>query len=84
MKTIEYRVRPVTRYIVTRFNQEIAGDCASGGSECCGEFDRQDMAENVAKALADAEPHDDTVVSVNGYPLERCLTSIPASVPAKD
>jgi hypothetical protein len=48
MKTIEYKVRPVTRYIVTRFES----DGESGGSEVCGEFDREENAMRVGFALA--------------------------------
>jgi hypothetical protein len=57
MKTIEYRVRPVTRYIVTRFEME-QDDLArcSGGSSSKGEFDREDVAEEIALALAHGEP----------------------------
>lgn len=86
MLTIEYRVRPVTRYIVTRWHtnnivstRDGITTCTgqSGGTDTCGEFDRQDMAEKVAKALADAEPEGH--VSYGGYPLDRCLTSIDAA-----
>lgn len=50
---IEYRVRPVTRYLITRFHQEEYdnGRC-SGGCEERGEFDNPDIAYNVAYALA--------------------------------
>jgi hypothetical protein len=58
MKTIEYRVRPVTRYIVTRFEavSDAADSVGSCGSRSIGEFDREEFAENVAVALAKAEP----------------------------
>lgn len=48
MKTIEYKVRPVTRFIVTRFEQ----DGAAAGSSLCGEFDREEDALRVGFALA--------------------------------
>jgi len=48
MKTIEYRVRPVTRYIVTRFESEDR----MGASSSCGEFDREDEALRVGFAAA--------------------------------
>lgn len=51
---IEYRVRPVTRYIVTRF--ETGEDC--GGVEQCGEFANEDLAYDVAHALAFKERED--------------------------
>jgi hypothetical protein len=51
---IEYRVRPVTRYVVTRYE-------SSGGSESCGsvvgkgEYDNPDIAYEVGYALAKAD-----------------------------
>lgn len=51
---IEYRVRPVTRFIVTVFRA--AGDeCHSSAG--CGEFDNEETAYAVGYALAKAE-HD--------------------------
>lgn len=50
---IEYRVRPVTRYIVTRFEQ---GNFAGAVSQM-GEFDNHDIAYAVGYALAKNE-HD--------------------------
>lgn len=58
MKTIEYRVRPVTRYIVTRFESETHEDGGdSGGSSAHGTFDNNYVAQEVAYALCKAE-HD--------------------------
>jgi hypothetical protein len=54
MKTIEYRVRPVTRYVVTRYaadKEDKLGSC-----EGKGEFDSEHAAREVALALAKAEP----------------------------
>ena len=48
---VEYRVRPVTRYIVTRFHQ----DELSGGVETKGEFDSPVVAYEVGYALAKEE-----------------------------
>lgn len=48
---VEYRVRPVTRYIVTRFHS----DAQSGGCETKGEFDSADAAYQVGYALAKDE-----------------------------
>ena len=58
---VEYRVRPVTRYIVTRY-VEYALDpsrpqMASGMSEQRGSFDNAEVAYHVAYALCKAE-HD--------------------------
>lgn len=56
---IEYRVRPVTRYIITRFESaasasgdtEASGDIA-GQSQHKGEHDNADVAYEIAYALA--------------------------------
>ena len=48
---VEYRVRPVTRYIVTRY---YADDSASG-SEYKGEYDSPHIAYEVGYALAKEE-----------------------------
>lgn len=56
---VEYRVRPVTRYIVTRFYKDDQGGC----SEVKGEFDSQEVAYQVGYALAKAEHQ------VLGYPV---------------
>lgn len=57
MKTIEYRVRPVTRYIVTRYTCErLENGNENGGScETKGEFDSQETAYHVGYALAKEE-----------------------------
>ncbi|WP_139812959.1 hypothetical protein [Ensifer aridi] len=49
---IEYRVRPVTRFIVTRFESDTGPDGRdSGGCSTKGEFDNFDTAYQVAYAL---------------------------------
>lgn len=50
---IEYRVRPVTRYVVTRFHEDAAGK--TGGSSVKGEYDNADMAYEVGYALCKEE-----------------------------
>lgn len=52
MQKVEYRVRPVTRYIVTRYSE--FGDAC--GSDVCGEFDNENSAIRVAMALGNEEP----------------------------
>lgn len=52
MKTTEIRVRPVVRYLVTRFT---ASPMSDGGSETIGEFDNEGCANEVAKALVEIE-----------------------------
>lgn len=62
---IEYKIRPVTRFVVTRFEQD-----ADGMRECTtrGEFDNEQVAYDVGYALAklDADnlklPPDDMTV----------------------
>lgn len=48
---VEYRVKPVTRYIVTRFH----GDDNCGGVEQRGEYDNGEVAYHVAYALCRVE-----------------------------
>ena len=55
MDKIEYRVRPVTRYIVTRYEEKDGG--RSGASSPQGEYENADMAFEVGYALCKAE-HD--------------------------
>lgn len=62
MKKVEIRVRPVTRYIVTRYEEEI--DEAGRGSAGCyslGEFDHEYYAERVAAAVRAFEQTDQCV-----------------------
>lgn len=55
-KIIEYRVRPVTRYIITRFHSETTpAGFGRVGSEMLGEFDNQVKAERIAQALTGME-----------------------------
>jgi len=62
MKKIEYRVRPVTRYQITRFHQEDAG----AGCETLGVFDNAGMANLVADALAAQHKEGFHLERVNG------------------
>lgn len=66
---IEYKVRTVTRYVVTRFERR--GD--SGGCAGCGEFDNFDTAYAVGYALCKAE-HDRL-----GWPLDDKRIRYPAN-----
>ncbi len=52
MEKIEYRVRPVTRFIVTRFADY---ENATQQSSTHGEFDNADVAYQVGYALCKAE-----------------------------
>lgn len=55
-KIVEYRVRPVTRYIITRFHSETTPTGGGQvGSEMLGEFDNQVKAELIAQALVEKE-----------------------------
>jgi hypothetical protein len=50
---IEYKIRPVTRYVVTRYDeQEMVAGRFSGGCTTQGEYDNADLAYEVAYALA--------------------------------
>lgn len=51
MEKIEYRVRPVIRYVVTRFYES----ASKGGSELKGEFGNYRSAYDVAYALCKDE-----------------------------
>jgi len=53
---IEYRVRPITRYVVTRYHEDADGK-STGNSRQCGEYDNEEVAYEVGYALAKAE-HD--------------------------
>jgi hypothetical protein len=51
VEKIEYRVRPVTRYVVTRYEEhETVGNCGQ-----MGEFDNERVAYEVGYALCKAE-----------------------------
>jgi hypothetical protein len=55
---LEYRVRPVTRYIVTRYANTDANKpnvASSGSVEMRGEYDSPQVAESVAYALCKQE-----------------------------
>jgi hypothetical protein len=54
---IEYKVRPVTRYVVTRYEEfcEEGGNGRTNESRQQGEFENQDTAYAVGYALARAE-----------------------------
>jgi hypothetical protein len=51
MEGVEYRIKPVTRYIITRYHQ--IGD--SAGVDSKGEYDNADVAYDVGYALCRAE-----------------------------
>ena len=57
----EYRVRPVVRYVVTRYCHPYETESAQGrievpgGSEVIGEFQNEGRASEVAEAMTKAE-----------------------------
>lgn len=56
MKEVEYKVREIKRYIVTRWESEIhENGNESGGSQGLGEYDNPDDANTVAIALQTVE-----------------------------
>lgn len=82
---IEYRVRPVERYVVTRYHNETDGPRHSVGSEGKGEFDNAETAFAVAYALCAEEhrslgwmPGDERIQ----YPKERTAPEIHAAAQA--
>jgi hypothetical protein len=50
---IEYKVRPVTRYVVTRYEESEGG--RTGSSSVKGQYDNEHVAYEVAYALAKEE-----------------------------
>lgn len=49
---VEYRVRPVTRFVVTKWEQRAYADGQQAcGSSTCGEFDQEHIAVAVRDAL---------------------------------
>lgn len=75
---VEYRVRPVTRYIVTRYYEETQG-AGRGlcGSQFKGEFDSSRIAYEVGYALA-KEEHERL-----GYPIGDERIQYPAPLMAE-
>jgi hypothetical protein len=53
VENIEYRVRPVTRYIVTRYESQ--NEEGSGSIRTMGEYDNHTVAHEVGYALCKAE-----------------------------
>lgn len=70
-KIVEYRVRPVTRFIVTRCHSEDDGPRQGGGVGQCGEFQNEQMAYDVGYALCRAE-HEQL-----GYPADDARIKYP-------
>jgi len=71
LKKIEYRVRKITRYMITRFEEY--ENCA--GSTSKGEYENEDTAFEVAYALCKAE-HERLGIGVGderiSYPSRPC------------
>jgi len=51
MKKIEYRVRPVMRYIVTEYSETDEFGQTSASVRTIGEFDGEQFAEEVMRAM---------------------------------
>lgn len=75
---IEYRIRPVGRYIVTRYEETDN----TGGSRVIGEYDSADVAFEVGYALAKAEherlgwPIADERIAYPRHPSEQNATRV--------
>ena len=50
---VEYRVRPIIRFVVTRYHETEGGN--TGGTSERGHYDNEEVAFEVAYALAKAE-----------------------------
>jgi hypothetical protein len=50
---VEYRVRPITRFVVTRYHESEGGN--TGGTSERGQYDNAEVAHEVAYALCKAE-----------------------------
>lgn len=78
-KSVEYRVRPVTRYVITRFESEqLATGAGCCGSEGLGEFDNERNAYRVGYALCKAE-HEQL-----GYPPGDPRIKYPDPIPQRE
>lgn len=55
---VEFKVRPVTRYIVTRYSQNLDNAFTLGSSENCAELSNVRQANMIAHALAVSEAKD--------------------------
>lgn len=51
-RKVEFVVRPVTRYIVTRYSKSLQDSYDLGRSENCGEFPNVGLANRTAHALS--------------------------------
>lgn len=84
MELIEYRVRPVMRYVVTRYEEGMS-EAARCSVSTVGEFDNPASAEAVGYALCKAEherlgwPLDDSRII---YPKPHQKNNEPECVPA--
>lgn len=63
---IEYRVRPVVRFMVTRFYSSKD----ESGVDPLGEFPNADLANRVGSALALKDEGEEGVTSVKFFPIE--------------
>jgi len=77
---IEYKVRPITRYIVTRYHETDGGK--TGGTAERGQYDNTETAHEVAYALCKAEheqlgwPIDDERIQYPHHPSEATATRV--------
>jgi hypothetical protein len=55
MSNVEYRVRPVVRYVVTRYRHASAESRLPPIVDTLGEFDNERFADEVTKALLEVE-----------------------------
>lgn len=85
---VEYRLRPVTRYIVTRFHQQETegGRTGCSDSRVIGEYDNAETAYAVGYAMCRNEhqnlgwPLDDSRIQYPSHP-EDCRVAAPREAP---
>jgi hypothetical protein len=51
MKSVEFRVRPVTRFVLTRYSSHNDGHSCGGSLETLGEFDNEAYAREVMRVM---------------------------------
>ena len=79
---IEYRIKPVTRYSITRYERRVTGDEKAQSSSVCGrgEYDNAETAYEIAYALAKADheregwPLDDPRIQYPRHPRDEDAT----------
>lgn len=75
--SVEYRVRPVVRYAVTRYESGSDAEVSWGGCETVGEFQNEESAERVKAAMEAGDPD---VQRTNAYMIVKSGFDVETSV----